>query len=551
MFGKLLAKVKSFALYQRFGPNESADKARKYARQIQRELERMKLCYKRKDERGFGRPRTVIDRVEFMVPLIVTPSTIRLKVDTRPGKLPTSVTIADLTKPDIADTISVSLARDVMVTCTNPRSGLYFEISEDSTLRGIPRMVWATDVALPVEALPLSFLVGISRRGSVVVDLESISHYLVAGATRQGKSIHLWHLLSTFATRNSPQDLKLVLFDLKNGVMFFPFRHLPHLWKPVTDHPDQCLPVFDALTSEMTRRYILIREHGQATRSEYNRMDVEEKLPPIVVFIDELAAITKSRLPTDDSNRPLGKEASDRLALLLQQGAGAGIHFIVATQDPRVEVLSGDIRANITEAIAYRTAKTSHSEIIIGCSGAEKIQNKGRALLKLGAEIIEIQTPRILEEGGKHGVYQAVSTIIQKWSELEQKPGTPKTEDDQSLKQKMVDYALTNLGGSFKFKEIYTAFKTQATQDKVRRIRRELQNDGVLSAGRPGRSSKVISQSVCLLSDPKQREESASPVATPSPLNRPNSQTEAEPISDEELQRLLMPAPKHLEVIDA
>jgi DNA segregation ATPase FtsK/SpoIIIE-like protein len=297
----------------------------------------------------------------------------------------------------------------------------------------------------------------------------------------------------------------------------------------------------------MTRRYILIRNHGQATRAEYNRLDVEEKLPPIVVFIDELAAITKSRLPTKDSDRPLGKEASDRLALLLQQGAGAGIHFIVATQDPRVEVLSGDIRANITEAIAYRTAKTSHSEIIIGCAGAEKIQNKGRALLKLGAEIIELQTPRILEEGGKHGVYQAVSTIIQKWSEPEQKPATAKTEDDQSLKQKMVDYALTNLGGSFKLKEIYTAFKPKATQARVMEIARELQNDGVLSAGRPGRSRKVIASLVCSLSDSKQRDENEPPVATPS---LPNSQTGAEPISDEELQRLLMPAHK-LEVIDA
>jgi S-DNA-T family DNA segregation ATPase FtsK/SpoIIIE len=549
MFGKLLAKVKSLALYQRFGPNESAEKARKYARQIQRELERMKLCYKRKEERGFGRPRTVIDRVEFMVPLIVTPSTIRLKVDTRPGKLPTGVTIADLTKPDIADTISVSLARDVMVTCTNPRSGLYFEISEDSTLRGIPRLVWAIDVSLPVEASPLSFMVGISRRGSVIVDLESISHYLVAGATRQGKSIHLWHLLTTFATRNSPQDVRLVLFDLKNGVMFFPFRHLPHLWKPVTDHPDRCLPVFDDLISEMTRRYILIREHGQATRAEYNRLDVEEKLPPIVVFIDELAAITKSRLPTDDSNRPLGKEASDRLALLLQQGAGAGIHFIVATQDPRVEVLSGDIRANITEAIAYRTAKTSHSEIIIGCSGAEKIQNKGRALLKMGAEIIELQTPRILEEGGKHGVYQAVSTIIQRWSEPEQKPAVDEASDDQALKQKMVDYALKYLGGSFKSREVHEAFKNEMKYKRVLEIARELEIDGVLSSGRPGKSRKVISPSASCCAT-KQCEENAIPVATPSPQELLETQPGEEPISDDELQRLLMPAHKQVEVID-
>jgi S-DNA-T family DNA segregation ATPase FtsK/SpoIIIE len=307
--------------------------------------------------------------------------------------------------------------------------------------------------------------------------------------------------------------------------------------------------VFDDLISEMTRRYILIREHGQATRAEYNRLDVEEKLPPIVVFIDELAAITKSRLPTDDSNRPLGKEASDRLALLLQQGAGAGIHFIVATQDPRVEVLSGDIRANITEAIAYRTAKTSHSEIIIGCSGAEKIQNKGRALLKMGAEIIELQTPRILEEGGKHGVYQAVSTIIQRWSEPEQKPAVDEASDDQALKQKMVDYALKYLGGSFKSREVHEAFKNEMKYKRVLEIARELEIDGVLSSGRPGKSRKVISPSASCCAT-KQCEENAIPVATPSPQELLETQPGEEPISDDELQRLLMPAHKQVEVID-
>jgi S-DNA-T family DNA segregation ATPase FtsK/SpoIIIE len=439
------------------------------------------------------------------------------------------------------DTISHAIQHEIIML-SDVRQGLYFEISDDSTVRGIPASVWATELSAPLDAAPLAYVAGISRRGAIVADLESMPSLILGGATRQGKSIHLWHITVTLATRNSPQSLRLAMFDLKDGTMFFPFRNLPHLLFPVVDTPGKALSAMNILVEEMHKRYELFKTRGQATREHYNALEsVTDKLPAIVCVIDELASLTQ----TKDQNL---KEAERALVLLLRQGAAAGIHFVIATQNPRSEVVNSDIRANVPEAMAFRCAKRSHSEIIIGRGGAEKIQGKGRALFKFGADIIEVQTPRIMEEGGKHGIYQLVSHIIQKWDEAETRQelvdALPK---DDRIKQEMLDYALKHLGGDFPTADLCKAFAGRVSQKRVKKLAQELEQAGILSPGGPGKRRKIIAA--------KLGQVEANQAVLQSLDSQPADLTQVsmhgELLSDDEAVELFKPAVQRVEVIDA
>ncbi len=479
---------------RRWGRNPDAERARLYAAKLQSDLARQGL----KSEYTVKRFKKSIKRtrcVEFVPPLVVTSTGVMMRVATG-SFLPAGIQIADIENPKVVQTMAQAVGQEVFVTAKDPRAGTLIQIAEVSAIDGIPRLVWSNEVSVQ-EDTPLSFVVGKGKNGNVIADLESMPHYLIAGATRQGKSVHMWHVVTTIARRNHPADVRLALFDLKRGTMFHPLRTLPHLLFPIIDDTDKVINALQALIDEMDTRYNTIRERGQSTVMEYNKLPNVDKFPLVVVALDELAEITRSE------DREIRHDGTDKLTKLLRLSAGAGMHFIVSTQHPNADVLKGEIRANIPEAIAFRTAKRTQSEVIIERSGAENIRVKGRGLFKLGAELVEVQTPLIQEGGGVHGIYSLVSEIVTKWqSEAEagqaaqSQEQTEAERQDAQLKEDMLRFARVQLGGKFTVKEIFQQFRGRVTKKRVEQIAVELEQAGVLCPG-VGRAPRRVIGSLC------------------------------------------------------
>lgn len=213
-----------------------------------------------------------------------------------------------------------------------------------------------------------------------IVDLEKMPHLLIAGATGSGKSIGINSMILTLLYRNSPADLRLILVDPKR-VEFTQYNGIPHLLAPVVTEPDKTVNVLKWAVAEMERRYKLFAEIGSRDIQSYNdKMDKgqssdEVKLPYIVIIIDELADLMATS----------ANEVEGAIVRLAQMARATGIHLIVATQRPSVDVITGLIKANIPTRIAFAVASQIDSRTIIDQAGAEKLLGRGD-MLYLGAD---------------------------------------------------------------------------------------------------------------------------------------------------------------------
>ena len=167
------------------------------------------------------------------------------------------------------------------------------------------------------------------------IDLAQMPHMLVAGATGSGKSVWINSMLLSLLVNKSPDELELVLIDPKR-VELAPYRDLPHLMRPiVTDAGPEAAPTLQAVIGEMMGRYRAMEDAGVRNIATYND-SAETKLPYIVVVIDELADLMMTS----------AKDVEDALCRLAQMGRATGIHLVVATQRPSVDVITGLIKAN-------------------------------------------------------------------------------------------------------------------------------------------------------------------------------------------------------------
>jgi len=230
-------------------------------------------------------------------------------------------------------------------------------------------------------ALPL----GMDVAGEVIVaDLEKMPHLLVAGATGSGKSVGLNSILLSLLFQNSPRDLRVLLVDPKR-VEFTHYNGIPHLLTPVVFDVEKAVNLLRWTISEMDRRFTLFQGVGARDIASYNAKvkqglpaagDVtHEKLPYIVTVIDELA----------DLMMQAANEVEVAVVRLAQLARATGIHLVVATQRPSVDVITGLIKANITSRVAFAVASQVDSRTIIDQAGAEKLLGNGDMLF-LGGE---------------------------------------------------------------------------------------------------------------------------------------------------------------------
>ncbi len=220
----------------------------------------------------------------------------------------------------------------------------------------------------------LAFCLGKDIAGNCVIsDLSKMPHVLIAGATGSGKSVCINTLIISFLYKYSPDNVKLLMIDPK-VVELSIYNGIPHLLIPVVTDPKKAAGALNWAVQEMKRRYKLFADNGVRNIESYNKLTVkgtaQEKLPFIVIIIDELA----------DLMMVSPHDVEDYVCRLAQMARAAGMHLVIATQRPSVDVITGVIKANIPSRISFAVSSQIDSRTILDSAGAEKLLGKGDML---------------------------------------------------------------------------------------------------------------------------------------------------------------------------
>ena len=214
-----------------------------------------------------------------------------------------------------------------------------------------------------------------------VIDLSKTPHLLVAGTTGSGKSVFINTLLASILYKFSPEELRLILIDPKMLELSV-YNDIAHLLTPVVTEPKKAIIALKWVCKEMERRYSLMNEEGTRSLDGYNQKAIE-KLPYIIVFIDEMA----------DLMMTAGKEVEHYVQRLAQMARACGIHLVMATQRPSVDIITGSIKANFPSRISFQVASKYDSRTVLGEVGAEQLLGNGDMLMsKNGGNIIRYQS---------------------------------------------------------------------------------------------------------------------------------------------------------------
>lgn len=220
---------------------------------------------------------------------------------------------------------------------------------------------------------PLGIIIGKDISGNPIVgDLDKMPHLLIAGQTGAGKSVMINAVLTSLLYKKSPSDLKLILVDPKQVEMNL-YRDIPHLLSPVIHEPEKCISALKWAVAEMERRLKAFAAEGKRNIGEYNEVKKEEGMPYIVIVIDELA----------DLMMMAARDVESLIVRLAQKSRAAGIHLVIATQRPSVDVITGLIKANIPARIAFTVVSQVDSRTIIDQVGAEKLLGRGDMLYSI------------------------------------------------------------------------------------------------------------------------------------------------------------------------
>lgn len=220
---------------------------------------------------------------------------------------------------------------------------------------------------------PLTIALGKDIVGKpFVTDLKKLPHLLIAGTTGSGKSVGINAMILSLLYKNSPDQLRLLMIDPKM-LEFSIYNDIPHLLTPVITKPKQAIAALNNMVGEMERRYAAMADTRTKNIENYNEKAKKEKYEPfpyIVVIIDELADLMMTS----------GKDVEHSIARLAQMARASGIHLVVATQRPSVDVVTGLIKANLPSRISYRVGQKVDSKIILDQMGAESLLGRGDML---------------------------------------------------------------------------------------------------------------------------------------------------------------------------
>ena len=296
------------------------------------------------------------------------PSVTRYEVQPMAG-----VKISRITS--LADDIALNLAvADVRMEAPIPgKPAVGIEVPNHKKTPVYIRSVFESQSFLRMTS-PLGIALGKDIAGvAQVADLCKMPHLLIAGSTGSGKSVCVNSIIMSLLFRSSPEDVKLLLIDPK-VVELAEYNGIPHLLMPVVTEPKKAAGALSSAVQEMERRYHMFAENNVRDIKSFNKLAATdsnlEKMPYIAIIIDELA----------DLMMVVGKDVEDSICRIAQKARAAGMHLIVATQRPSVDVITGLIKANIPSRIAFAVSSQVDSRTILDGAGAEKLLGQGDML---------------------------------------------------------------------------------------------------------------------------------------------------------------------------
>ena len=275
----------------------------------------------------------------------------------------------------LADDIALNLAvADVRMEAPIPgKPAVGIEVPNHKKTAVSIRSIFESQSFLRMTS-PLGIALGKDIAGvAQVTDLCKMPHLLIAGSTGSGKSVCVNSIIMSLLFRSSPEDVKLLLIDPK-VVELAEYNGIPHLLMPVVTEPKKAAGALGSAVQEMERRYRMFAENNVRDIKSFNKLAAErpdlEKMPYIAIVIDELA----------DLMMVVGKDVEDSICRIAQKARAAGMHLIVATQRPSVDVITGLIKANIPSRIAFAVSSQVDSRTILDGAGAEKLLGQGDML---------------------------------------------------------------------------------------------------------------------------------------------------------------------------
>lgn len=289
---------------------------------------------------------------------------------------------------------------DLRIEAPVPGEGLVgFEVPNPSPYRVYLRSITEHSSFKRIAArggVPISLGKGTGGE-PVTEDLLSLPHLLIAGATGSGKSVCVNAIITSVLMANRPDRLRMIMVDPKR-VELTPFNGLPHLLKPVIVDTEKVLPMLGGLMKELFRRYKLMEEQGVRNIEGYNKK-AKEQIPYILLVVDELADLMMSAR----------FEVEQSLVRLAQLGRATGIHLILCTQRPSVNVVTGLLKANIAARVAFAVSSQVDSRVILDGAGAEKLLGKGDLLF------LSAQSPKPQRIQGTFMFDEEIERIVGFW----------------------------------------------------------------------------------------------------------------------------------------
>ena len=306
----------------------------------------------------------------------------------------------------LADDIAFAMG-DVAVRVSTRQNSVAIEIPNDRrSIVPLKGLVSSEDFRKNQAILPLAIGYTVIQEAKLI-DLVDAPHVLIAGATKQGKSVCLHTMIASLLFSKRPDDLKMVFVDPKRaefGVYGKLLNHylavLPASSSDGVEHENAIVTkasdaadVLEGLYAEMVARYEKLEETKANNIEEYNNLE-EKHLPYIVCFVDEYADLTVAF----GKNKTIARRILTAILRLAQKGRAAGIHMIIATQRSSVDVITGLLKANFPTRIAFRTSSSIDSKIILDLPGAERLIGAGDMLLEQGMDLERCQGGHISKE---------------------------------------------------------------------------------------------------------------------------------------------------------
>ncbi|MGL4873441.1 MAG: DNA translocase FtsK 4TM domain-containing protein [Clostridium sp.] len=405
------------------------------------------------------------------------PSVTRFELQPSPG-----VKVSKIV--NLADDIALGLAASgVRIEAPIPgKAAVGIEVPNKTQTPVFLREVLGTKEFLESDK-KLAIALGKDIGGECVIgDLSKMPHTLIAGATGSGKSVCINTLIVSILYKYSPDEVKLLMVDPK-VVELSVYNGIPHLLIPVVTDPKKAAAALNWAVNEMTRRYNLFADSGARNIDSYNQLHkkglIEEKLPYIVIIVDELA----------DLMMVCANDVEDYIGRLAQMARAAGMHLVIATQRPSVDVITGVIKANIPSRISFAVSSQIDSRTILDSSGAEKLLGRGdmlyypvgesKPLRVQGCFISEEEVEKVVEYVKKDSeevkYEEDILEHIQK--ETQNVEGSLNGEDVDELLNDVIETVIT-------FNQASTSFiqrKFKVGFNRASRIVDELEERGIIS----------------------------------------------------------------------